>query len=214
MGGLYNYINSNLYHYAGNNPVKYTDPDGNEISAVVQNPSFWTGIGIILGTVAEDIATFGAGIADDPATLAIGTGLILGACGITSYAKNIVVSRTITDVDSKAKEKISEEKLMYHYTTVSPDKWVGPLAPGNYITPNGNYSSVEADNKLALPKDKYGNDRIPTYKYTFKVKEGEYTTAPNSLLGNIVAPLNGKDGGGIEFINTVPLIPLNCEHID
>ena len=23
-----NHINSNLYHYAGNNPVKYTDPDG------------------------------------------------------------------------------------------------------------------------------------------------------------------------------------------
>ena len=25
----FNHINNNLYHYAGNNPVKYTDPDGN-----------------------------------------------------------------------------------------------------------------------------------------------------------------------------------------
>ena len=28
MGGIYNTVNLHLYHYAGNNPVKYEDPDG------------------------------------------------------------------------------------------------------------------------------------------------------------------------------------------
>jgi hypothetical protein len=28
MGGVYNHVNLHVYHYAGNNPVKYTDPDG------------------------------------------------------------------------------------------------------------------------------------------------------------------------------------------
>ena len=33
MGGVYNIVNMHLYHYAGNNPVKYMDPDGNEMDA-------------------------------------------------------------------------------------------------------------------------------------------------------------------------------------
>jgi RHS repeat-associated protein len=28
MGGVFNYVNLHTYHYAGNNPVKYVDPDG------------------------------------------------------------------------------------------------------------------------------------------------------------------------------------------
>ncbi|WP_253685063.1 MULTISPECIES: RHS repeat domain-containing protein [unclassified Treponema] len=31
LGGVYNTVNLHVYHYAGNNPVKYTDPDGRDI---------------------------------------------------------------------------------------------------------------------------------------------------------------------------------------
>ncbi|AGT42614.1 YD repeat-containing protein [Treponema pedis str. T A4] len=28
MGGVFNTVNLHVYHYAGNNPIKYTDPYG------------------------------------------------------------------------------------------------------------------------------------------------------------------------------------------
>ncbi len=31
MGGVFNSVNLNLFHYAGNNPLRYVDPDGNDI---------------------------------------------------------------------------------------------------------------------------------------------------------------------------------------
>ena len=36
MGGVFNVVNLHLYHYAGNNPVKYTDPDGKDIDTVTE----------------------------------------------------------------------------------------------------------------------------------------------------------------------------------
>jgi hypothetical protein len=39
------------------------------------------GVGVILGTIAEDVVTLGAGLLDDPATIAIGLALIRVARG-------------------------------------------------------------------------------------------------------------------------------------
>jgi RHS repeat-associated protein len=34
QGGVFNYVNLHVYHYAGNNPVKYVDPDGEWINLI------------------------------------------------------------------------------------------------------------------------------------------------------------------------------------
>ena len=111
MGGLFNTVNLNLFHYAGNNPVRYVDPDGfkflDSSSSLEEEPNFWEfleGIGfyalgglIVIGTVAEDVATGGVGITDDSASFsfawvlfAFGTQLINKYFNFKTYpsAKN------------------------------------------------------------------------------------------------------------------------------
>ena len=39
QGGVFNVVNFQLYHYAGNNPVKYTDPDGRESGFLTDSDS-------------------------------------------------------------------------------------------------------------------------------------------------------------------------------
>ena len=41
MGGVFNVVNFQLYHYAGNNPVKYTDPDGRQSVIPIPYPIPW-----------------------------------------------------------------------------------------------------------------------------------------------------------------------------
>jgi RHS repeat-associated protein len=80
QGGVYNVINLNLYHYAGNNPIKYTDPDGKStLSGIgkVITGSTKCAVGA-LGTVVFGLAT-GAIVADDVSGVLIGDDAALAA---------------------------------------------------------------------------------------------------------------------------------------
>ena len=46
MGGVFNYANLHAYHYAGNNPVKYTDPDGKWTFSAGLSGSATKGLGV------------------------------------------------------------------------------------------------------------------------------------------------------------------------
>lgn len=49
-GGIFNSINLNLYHYAGNNPLKYIDPNGKEINVKNLDPGIYH-----IGRLREDL---------------------------------------------------------------------------------------------------------------------------------------------------------------
>jgi hypothetical protein len=85
MGGVYNTINAHLYHYAGNNPVKYTDPDGRtdvdemlagkeQIDQGLLEQAI--GFAAITGTIVEDVLSGGVGIVDDAMTIVVATEMI------------------------------------------------------------------------------------------------------------------------------------------
>jgi hypothetical protein len=85
MGGVYNTINAHLYHYAGNNPVKYTDPDGKASNQplVLKQVETVVNIARFYNENKDAIQKIGIGAAKVAMGLGIGALGVGGGAGIT-----------------------------------------------------------------------------------------------------------------------------------
>ena len=84
MGGVYNIVNMHLYHYAGNNPVKYEDPDGKCINFVIGAAAgFFTSVASEVGLRMASGQSFGDALnntfSDKTSLAVIATSTAIGA---------------------------------------------------------------------------------------------------------------------------------------
>ena len=92
MGGVFNYANLHVYHYAGNNPVKYTDPDG-------RSPKYTLSIGLTPADSTIDLLAPCSGGASN-ALIYAGLGL---AATSTIVSKNKKAKDLLDKIDNLLK---------------------------------------------------------------------------------------------------------------
>ena len=156
MGGVFNHINSNLYHYAGNSPVKYTDPDGR----IVRNANstiMMTSSSSNLGESTEKISNAG--------------------CVLTAYTR--IASAIIgTNIDLDIANKYANEHSLYSngnlLTTDAGEKLVNGLLENAGIVDTkvqfvGSFKSDNQDDLISaisrienLTDEYFVNGRIET----------------------------------------------------
>ena len=102
MGGIFNTVNMHLYHYAGNNPVKYTDPDGNVFCLVTAG--IGAGIGFAYGAYNSYTETGAVDLREASKDALIGgiIGLGLGATAAVALTGSATASVTAVAVSAKA----------------------------------------------------------------------------------------------------------------
>jgi len=159
QGGVFNYVNLHAYHYAGNNPVKYVDPDGRISAADATN---------ILDTSMEIAREFAEADGPMPYGDAIGVVIVIGGViaflGITIY---LAIKEHTSDARPSTKEKHEEGRSRQEADREGrkgyrepprkrPEGHQGPWPPrGSSITPD-QYPERAQDN-LSTPIDPVEN---------------------------------------------------------
>ena len=116
VGGIYNQVNFNLYHYGNNNPVKYSDPDGKSVLGKVLGYGCYIAAGAVLlaGTavVATTAGTTAVVVAPAAVTLAgkltvVGTAILATDVVTEKIGENLAKSKGNKEPEAKPADKPS-----------------------------------------------------------------------------------------------------------
>ena len=118
MGGAYNSVNLNLYHYAGNNPVKYKDPDGKIIETAwdIGFTAVDVGIAIYKSTKGDNSGWIDVGI--DAAAIII-PGVPAGLSKIDDAVKIAKNADKVSDATRVADKIVDKTKVVGKFDNVT-----------------------------------------------------------------------------------------------
>ena len=183
-----------MYHYAGNNPVKYTDPDGNEVVILGYTDEDKT----VLVNMINKYSYSKYKISDDGKTLVKDRNKTNGFFGIN---KSKYYSERL-DEAIKSENKIS---ILLSDTHLRPD---GSSIPDISEEHGGGMTSVinNDNSKISVTVSPLGNDKLPLVNKAGKIttkKESPAEILIHELVGHAIPRATGWHGNAVDNENIV-----------
>ena len=173
-GGIYNTVNLNVYHYGGNNPVKYVDPDGRANTLSI-TPS---DVELFLEETKQALSNI-----PTPAIVCVG------------IASGLIIANELSD--GAVFEGIADGINFIADKTIEAGKWVGEKIAGLFS--KGDKAKPKTKDKQE-DKTNRNNEQLPKPKYPgddpTKAPDGtEWRGKPGSKPGDKVGNYHNQNTG-------------------